>query len=157
MNTQSQTKAWFESSVGTRYDVPQDATPPINVGRATGTAGDAGAVTISQSEQTKFISRRHATLWRSENGQWEISDAGSTSGLWVNGVKAEGDRRFPMTEGTKVRLGNFDLTFRLVQAAEGGGGVDGGTVILPDFKPEAPAAFGPAVPAESSDSTHASW
>jgi pSer/pThr/pTyr-binding forkhead associated (FHA) protein len=55
------------------------------------------------------ISRRHAELRRSADGQWEIVDMKSTNGIKVNG------RRLPsssLRDGDQVTLGT--TTFRFV-------------------------------------------
>jgi pSer/pThr/pTyr-binding forkhead associated (FHA) protein len=137
--------AWFETASGVRYSVPSDEPSPINVGRAATPGGEADGVGIPHSEQSKFVSRRHATLWRLETGGWEISDAGSASGLWVGGVRAEPEKRYPLPDGAPVRLGNYELTFRFGE--EPAGADRGSTMVLRNFEPTAPVEEAPAAPA----------
>jgi PAS domain S-box-containing protein len=57
-------------------------------------------------------SRRHAKLTRGPDGDWTITDLGSTNGTYVNGLKV---RSTPLREGDKVQLGTvtaFRFSFR---------------------------------------------
>jgi hypothetical protein len=53
------------------------------------------------------VSRRHAEL-RLRNGDWLLSDLGSTNGTWVNGWRVE---QVVLRPGDEVRLGQFTATF----------------------------------------------
>jgi pSer/pThr/pTyr-binding forkhead associated (FHA) protein len=56
------------------------------------------------------VSRKHAELRRSSNGDWSIADAGSTNGVKVNGRRVSSARLSPGDEiilGTKVF--SFDI------------------------------------------------
>ena len=51
---------------------------------------------------------RHARLEPRRDGVW-VSDAGSTNGTYVNGVKLEKARR--LAPGDVIRVGSIDLTY----------------------------------------------
>jgi hypothetical protein len=59
------------------------------------------------------VSRRHAELRRSDNGDWQIVDLGSTNGVKVNGRHVETTRLSP---GDDVVLGTSRFTFDIEQA-----------------------------------------
>jgi hypothetical protein len=54
------------------------------------------------------VSRRHAELRRARNGDWSISDLGSTNGIKVNDRKVESSRLAP---GDEVVLGTTRFSF----------------------------------------------
>ncbi len=54
------------------------------------------------------VSRRHAELRRSSNGDWEIADLGSTNGVKVNDRRVDRARLAP---GDHVQLGTTHFTF----------------------------------------------
>ena len=56
------------------------------------------------------ISKTHAVLSRSQDGQWRITDAGSKSGVLVDGKKVSGTA--PVAFGSKITMGGLD--FQLV-------------------------------------------
>jgi hypothetical protein len=58
------------------------------------------------------VSRRHAELRRSDNGDWQIVDLGSTNGVKVNGRLVETSRLAP---GDDVALGTARFTFDIEQ------------------------------------------
>lgn len=58
------------------------------------------------------ISRRHAELRRSANGDWQIVDLNSTNGVKVNGRKVDTSRLSP---GDDVTLGTTSFSFDIEQ------------------------------------------
>jgi predicted component of type VI protein secretion system len=58
------------------------------------------------------ISRRHAELRRSPNGDWQIVDLGSTNGVKINGRLTDRSRLSP---GDEVVLGTTRFTFDIEQ------------------------------------------
>lgn len=58
------------------------------------------------------VSRRHAELRRSPDGEWEIVDLGSTNGLKVNGRRVPAARLRP---GDEVTLGTTTFVFDIEQ------------------------------------------
>ncbi len=59
------------------------------------------------------VSRRDAELRRSDNGDWQVVDLGSTNGVKVNGRQVETTRLSP---GDDVVLGTSRFTFDIEQA-----------------------------------------
>ena len=58
------------------------------------------------------VSRRHAELRRSANGDWQVVDLGSTNGVKVNGRQVDSTRLAP---GDEVTLGTTRFVFDIVQ------------------------------------------
>ena len=58
------------------------------------------------------VSRRHAELRRSESGDWQIADLGSTNGIKVNGRRVASTRLSP---GDQVTVGTTTFTFDIEQ------------------------------------------
>ena len=56
------------------------------------------------------VSRRHAELRRSGNGDWQIVDLGSTNGVKVNGRRID---QVALRDGDRITIGVTDLTFEL--------------------------------------------
>lgn len=56
----------------------------------------------------RFTSRYHAWVTFDSNKFW-LEDLGSTNGTLLNGGQVE--RREPLTSGDKIRIGETDLTF----------------------------------------------
>ncbi len=54
------------------------------------------------------ISRRHAELRRAPNGDWQVSDLGSTNGVKVNGRRVDSSRLSP---GDEVEIGTTRFIF----------------------------------------------
>jgi hypothetical protein len=80
---------------------------------------DGPRATIGRSKSVECVlsdpnvSRRHAELRRSDNGDWQIVDLGSTNGVKVNGRLVETSRLAP---GDDVVLGTSRFTFDIEQA-----------------------------------------
>jgi hypothetical protein len=72
----------------------------LSIGRARG-----NDVTIADDE---FASSRHAVFEPRRDGVY-VTDAGSTNGTFVNGIRLTQDRR--LTPGDVVRIGETDLRF----------------------------------------------
>jgi len=58
------------------------------------------------------VSRRHAELRRSDTGDWQIADLGSTNGIKVNGRRVSSSRLSP---GDEVTIGTTSFVFDLEQ------------------------------------------
>src|SRR4051812_39844497 len=63
-----------------------------------------------------LVSGQHARLIRAAGGGYEIEDAGSKNGTWVDNVRLEG--RGKLRDGALVFLGNHVAVFRLASALE---------------------------------------
>jgi serine/threonine protein kinase len=75
------------------------------------TIGRAGSSDILLEHDTQ-TSRHHALLKR-EAGQYIIYDRRSISGIFVNGQKLIDDAGHILVNGDHVRIGNYELVFRL--------------------------------------------
>lgn len=54
------------------------------------------------------VSRRHAEIHRLADGRYEVSDAGSLNGTYVNQLRID---RAPLEHGDEVQVGKFRLVF----------------------------------------------
>ncbi|BDG06666.1 PAS domain S-box protein [Anaeromyxobacter oryzae] len=79
---------------------------------------DADEISIGRADASDLVvddlgaSRRHARLAHTPDGEWILTDAGSTNGTYVNGVKILST---PLREGDKIQLGTvsaFRFSFR---------------------------------------------
>src|SRR4051794_17886104 len=59
------------------------------------------------------ISRKHAELRPSPQGQWTIADLGSTNGIRVNGTSVPAGQAQPLAAGDHITLGTVDATFEV--------------------------------------------
>jgi len=75
------------------------------------TIGRAGSSDILLMHDTQ-TSRHHALLKR-EASQYIIYDRRSISGVFVNGQKLIDDTGYILVDGDHVRIGNYELVFRL--------------------------------------------
>ena len=79
---------------------------------------DGPTATLGRSKDTDCviddpnISRRHAELRRSSNGDWQIVDLGSTNGVKVNGRRVSSARLSP---GDEITLGTLVFSFDIEQ------------------------------------------
>lgn len=54
------------------------------------------------------VSRRHADIERLEDGSYEVRDAGSLNGTYVNGERVEQAR---LANGDELQIGKFRMVF----------------------------------------------
>ncbi|MGG1520223.1 DUF6382 domain-containing protein [Paenibacillus oryzisoli] len=80
---------------------------PFTIGR--GEAKSAVSLVLDVSG----ISRIHAEIIRSEEGQLAMKDTGSTNGTQVNGKPLVAYQPYPLQEGDVIRLVSVELTFRV--------------------------------------------
>ena len=79
---------------------------------------DGPRATIGRSKSAECVladpnvSRRHAELRRSESGEWQIVDLGSTNGIKVNGRRVTSTRLNP---GDQVTIGTTTFLFDIEQ------------------------------------------
>jgi hypothetical protein len=78
-----------------------------------------GGATIGRSRECEIvmgdssISRKHAELRPSPQGQWTIADLGSTNGIRVNGASVAAGQTQPLGPGDHITLGTVDATFEV--------------------------------------------
>ncbi len=134
-------KVWFETSLGQRYEFPETAEYPITIGRVSGGAAKKNAIAIAQSKYTMSVSRKHAEIYCDNDGNWEILDAGASHGMSINDVRVKPSERHPLTAGTKVSLGKFEVYFQIegqevdLHDIEDEDDGEGKTMILDSFTP----------------------
>jgi adenylate cyclase len=56
-----------------------------------------------------LVSRRHARIYRSEDGAWRIEDLGSSNGIYVNEQRVA---EAALADGDRLRIGSAHLCFR---------------------------------------------
>jgi serine/threonine protein kinase len=76
------------------------------------TIGRAGSSDILL-DRDDLTSRHHALLKR-ENDRFMIYDRRSANGIQVNGEQIQSDTGFPLVDGDHIKIGNYELTFRVV-------------------------------------------
>jgi hypothetical protein len=59
------------------------------------------------------VSRFHAWFQRETEGRYVLTDAGSKNGSFVSGVRLAPRRPAPVTDGSRLRFGQVELTFYL--------------------------------------------
>lgn len=108
----------------TRPKRPEEAVGALVSTRAVVALGDRRYVldgpraTIGRSKSVECVlsdpnvSRRHAELRRSESGDWQIADLGSTNGIKVNGRRVASTRLSP---GDQVTVGTTTFRFDIEQ------------------------------------------
>lgn len=62
---------------------------------------------------TQGVSRHHAQL-RLINGEWTITDLGSTNGTFLNEIPLAPKTPTPLRDKTRIRLGNIQIFFRYI-------------------------------------------
>jgi hypothetical protein len=103
---------------------PEEAVTALVSTRAVVALGDRRYVldgpraTVGRSKSVECVlsdpnvSRRHAELRRSESGDWQIADLGSTTGIKVNGRRVASTRLSP---GDEVTVGTTTFRFDIEQ------------------------------------------
>ena len=75
---------------------------------------DQGEVTLGRSSDADIclddvtVSRSHAKITRSSSGEWEIFDAQSLNGTYLNGVAVAQSK---LAVGDEIQIGKFRLTY----------------------------------------------
>jgi pSer/pThr/pTyr-binding forkhead associated (FHA) protein len=59
------------------------------------------------------VSRFHAWFQRETDGRFILTDAGSKNGSFVGGVRLTPRRPIPVSDGTRLRFGQVEVTFYL--------------------------------------------
>ncbi|HYO52596.1 FHA domain-containing protein [Archangium sp.] len=59
------------------------------------------------------VSRFHAWFQRETDGRFTLTDAGSKNGSFVGGVRLTPRRPSPVSDGTRLRFGQVEVTFYL--------------------------------------------
>jgi len=57
------------------------------------------------------VSRFHAYFQQDRSGRWTMTDAGSRNGTWVNWMKLEPEKPFPVPDMAQIRIGDLQLVF----------------------------------------------
>ena len=86
----------------------------LDVGRRFAVAGDEVVLgrgdTVDLRIRDRAVSRRHARVRRTVNGDYVIEDLGAPNGLYVNGKRARGATALP--DGAIIEMGHSLLRFR---------------------------------------------
>lgn len=141
--------AWFESHLGESLIVPHiDEAISAPIGRVKlGQAVTEPMIMIPASDATQYVSRRHAMLHRADGGGFELEDLNSSGGVFIDGTKLDPGKRVPLKTDSKVRLANYEMTFRIKDDADygaeesTGGGLGEKTNLLENMFPSTPEAL----------------
>lgn len=85
------------------------ALPPLFCIECVCVLGRAEGDGVSVALDDVRVSRRHAEVATDGDGDWRIRDLGSKNGLFIDGARVE---TAPLTEGSRIRIGNSLLLFR---------------------------------------------
>jgi DNA-binding NtrC family response regulator len=85
------------------------ALPPLSCVERACVLGRAEGDGVSLALDDVRVSRRHAEVTSNDDGDWRIHDLGSKNGLFIDGERVE---TAPLTEGSRIRIGNSLLLFR---------------------------------------------
>lgn len=86
--------------------------PPATIGRFDPEVGPIDVDLGALQPEGGYISRRHAKV-NFENGEWTISDLGSSNGTWVLRGEFEKVETTILTDGDQIALGNARFVFRV--------------------------------------------
>ncbi len=85
------------------------------LGRGRGTASLQGATFIDLSPYGAYmegVSRRHALLEISPEGRAYLTDLDSSNGTWVDHIRLQPHRPFPLPATARIRLGRMVLQWQ---------------------------------------------
>ena len=75
-------------------------------------------IDLNGMPEATYVSRRHAEITPSAEGEWSIRDLGSKNGTFVRARGTTGFQRvagsFPIGDGDEIALGNAQFEFRAV-------------------------------------------
>lgn len=98
---------------GAETDISFGVTPPAVIGRFDPTVGPID-VDLSSIEEGSYVSRKHARISLTDEGEWQIEDMGSSNGTWVMGdADFEKVELAMLDDGATISLGNARFKFRL--------------------------------------------
>lgn len=69
-------------------------------------------VDLTQVDLKRSVSRRHARLFRTEEGWFVVEEVGALNGTFVNGTKLVTGRAHPLADGDKLGIGMVKTVFR---------------------------------------------
>lgn len=91
----------------------------VTLGREHGDAGDVTMVDLEPfGAYVKGISRRHAQLRRSKDGQLALVDLGSSNGTYLNGQLLEPLARSLLDDGDEIVLGELHMILHFSAPAQ---------------------------------------
>jgi pSer/pThr/pTyr-binding forkhead associated (FHA) protein len=94
---------------GRKQIVPLSRTEPILVGRADPDAGHWPQLDLSDDGGLeKGVSRQHAIL-QAADGSAQLIDCGSANGTWIEGIRLEPDKPYPLPVSSYARFGMMDV------------------------------------------------
>jgi hypothetical protein len=94
---------------GRKQSVPLSRTAPILVGRADPDAGHWPQFDLSDDGGLeKGVSRQHAIL-QAADGNAQLIDCGSANGTWIEGIRLEPDKPYPLFFSSHARFGMMDV------------------------------------------------
>jgi hypothetical protein len=118
----SDSGSWALTDAGQDMKRPRAGEPLIFMVQKTTGANNpfAMGITIGRVDNNDLVvddgsvSRFHAWLQQDERSkEWSLTDAESKNGTWVDGTQAAPRKRMPLTNGTKLKFGDVEMTFFL--------------------------------------------
>lgn len=85
------------------------------IGRWDADGGAFPEIDLETSDTETNVSRRHARIMRSGNGEYAIEDLGSMNGTFVNrGARLAPNQLHPLADGDEIIVGKTFLRLRLL-------------------------------------------
>lgn len=94
----------------TCYDVDQKQ---MTIGRKN-SSGPEYRSDIEIANGDRYISKKHAVIYRKENKAFAIKDLSSTNGTWVNDEKMHPEDEFYIEEGDEIKIGKTIFKAHLI-------------------------------------------
>lgn len=88
----------------------------VRIGRHSVTSGIDPEIDLSVPPADPGVSRLHAVLLRSADGNWSVVDPGSANGTAVNGSEIARGQAVPLRDGDRINLGAW-TELRVVRGA----------------------------------------
>jgi len=100
--------------LGTGMMLPLSRERETTVGRLDPVTGIHPDIDLTPVDSKRSTSRRHARIRKEEDGTFSvIEDVGTMNGTFVNGVRLDTGRAFPMKPGDKVVFGTVECRFEI--------------------------------------------
>lgn len=119
----SDSGSWALTDAGQDMKRPRAGEPLIFLVQKSTTGANnpfAMGVTVGRVDNNDLVvddgsvSRFHAWLQQDERTrEWSLTDAESKNGTWVDGQQAAARKRMPLTNGTRLKFGDVEMTFFL--------------------------------------------
>jgi CRP-like cAMP-binding protein len=95
----------------TGAEIPLPSKPDLTVGRPDQATGTVPDVDLSDLNQERTVSRRHARILRREGRLLVFEEPGATNGTWINGERVASATPVEFSAGDELGFGSVRLVF----------------------------------------------